>query len=402
MPGIKDAPFIITLDGPAGVGKSSLAKRVAQALGVAYLDTGAMFRTVAMRLAQSGVLDAASEAEGASAAMESILQECAFSLEGAGADTRLLCNGSVVGDEIRTEEAGMMAARAGRIPSVRAILCTAQQRVGACFSLVAEGRDMGTVVFPGAVCKIFLDADVAVRAMRRLLQLREMGEAADLAELTEQIRLRDEQDRTRNIAPLRPADDAHIIDTSRLTLEEVFTAIMELIEAAGVTAICCAPPNKPLRRKDRALSHEESVALLNRGEYGVLALMEEGGWPCAVPLSYVLLDNGIYFHSARAGQKVDSLARCDKICFTVVGETEPVYDKDFSTYYESVMVFGRARLVEDAQERYRSLWALAEKYLPEHMDKADKDIRASFERTAVYRISLDLVTGKAKKRKTRT
>jgi cytidylate kinase len=126
----------------------------------------------------------------------------------------------------------MMAAKIARTPQVREFLKQAQQRLGKNFSLVAEGRDMGTVVFPEAVCKIFLDAAPEVRAMRRYRQLQDMGEATDLAALTRQIRLRDDEDRNRAIAPLRPAGDAHIIDTSHTDMDQVFALVMQAVGQA--------------------------------------------------------------------------------------------------------------------------------------------------------------------------
>lgn len=384
-------PEILTIDGPAGVGKSTLALRLAEALGVACLDTGAMFRTLALRLAQAGF---SPESDLSCApGLEEALQNCAFALEGAGEATVLLCNGAPVGDDIRSEEAGMMAANIGRCPEVRAFLKRAQQDLGARFSLVAEGRDMGTAVFPGALCKVFLEASPEVRAERRFLQLRAMGQEADPALLAEQIRLRDEQDRNRAVAPLRAAEDALIIDTSAKSIDEVFEVIMSAMSEARATL----PPDVPMRRKKRAISREEAVALLERAEYGTLAMNDESGWPYAVPLSFVWLDGALYFHSAREGRKAAALALDGRACFSVVGRTEPVYDGSFSTYFESVAVFGRVRLVEDADEKYRALWALALKSLPGDMDKADRDIRRSFERTALYRLSPGCLSGKAKR-----
>ncbi len=220
---VSSAPAIVTLDGPAGVGKSTLAKRAAKALGFAYLDTGAMFRTIALGLGSQSPWP-----EGPALALR--LRDFSFSLQGSGEDTELLCNGAAMGTAIRTEEAGLLASRAAKLPEVREFLKEAQQRLGAAFSLVAEGRDMGTVVFPAARCKIFLDASPEVRAMRRFLQLREMNQPCDLAELTEQIRLRDEADRTRALAPLRPADDARVIDTSDKDIDAVFAAIMGAVK----------------------------------------------------------------------------------------------------------------------------------------------------------------------------
>ena len=398
---MNSAPFIITMDGPAGVGKSTLARRVAESLGVAYLDTGAMFRTVALHIAKSrGGASAPKDStevplEGPE--LQSLLKQCVFSLQGSGDKTRLLCNGRAVGDEIRSEEAGMMAARIATVGQVREFLKQAQQRLGSLFSLVAEGRDMGTVVFPHAVCKIFLDASPEIRAERRYRQLLDMGEQADLADLTRQIRDRDHQDRNRALAPLKPAADAAIIDTSHKDISEVFSLIIQRIQSMKNDT----PPSPPVRRKDRMLEDGKDMELLERGEYGMLALCgdpETGIWPYAVPLSYVLMDGAVYFHCAKEGRKMDLLARNNRVCFTVVGDTQPVYIKDFSTYYESVMVFGHAAPVEDEEEKYRALFQLAEKYLPDHMDKADGDIRHAFSRTAVFRISLERVTGKAKAR----
>lgn len=216
---------IVTLDGPAGVGKTTLAKRVAEAMGIAYMDTGAMYRTLGWKLgAQAASLDEAVLAER--------LAAFSFSLSGSGAATVLAVNGVPVGNEIRTEEVGMLASIVAKLPAVRDALKKAQQDMGAATALVAEGRDMGTVVFPEARCKIFLDASPQERARRRFDQLVAMGETPDLEELTEQIRQRDEQDRNRALAPLRPADDAVIVDTTTLDIDGVFEEIMRHVRAA--------------------------------------------------------------------------------------------------------------------------------------------------------------------------
>ncbi|MCK9241026.1 (d)CMP kinase [Desulfocurvus sp.] len=213
------APRIVTLDGPAGVGKTTLARRVAEALGLAYLDTGAMFRATALALGPG-----ARELPGAG--LRARLEGLAFGLEGRGAASALRLNGRPVGEEIRTEQVGMLASDVATLPEVREFLKAAQRAVGRATALVAEGRDMGTVVFPEAAHKFFLDAAPEIRARRRCEQLRALGAPADLDAVTAQIRARDHQDRTRAVAPLRPAEDALVIDTGPLDIDGVFAAIM--------------------------------------------------------------------------------------------------------------------------------------------------------------------------------
>ena len=210
---------IVTIDGPAGVGKSTMAKRLARELSIPYLDTGAMFRAVAWKLGEGSWEWDESRLERALAGFE-------FALSGTGEDSALSLDGAAIGDEIRTEQVGMWASNVATLPVVRTFLKKAQQSLGERFSLVAEGRDMGTVVFPGAVHKFFLDASVEERAHRRFLQLLELGKPADEAELREQIARRDHQDRNRAVAPLCPADDAVVIDTTGLDRSQVFEALL--------------------------------------------------------------------------------------------------------------------------------------------------------------------------------
>lgn len=213
---------IVTLDGPAGVGKSTIAKRVAEHLGIAYLDTGAMFRILAKTLGPDGL--ALPEAE-----LAAKLDTLQFSLSGTGGATVLACNGIPAGQEIRTETVGLLASKYATLPAVRAYLKKAQQALGAAYSLVAEGRDMGTAIFPDAPAKFFLDASPEVRALRRVRQLAENGQHEDIETVTRQIRERDEMDRNRAIAPLKPAEDATILDTSDADIEQVFRAIVAAI-----------------------------------------------------------------------------------------------------------------------------------------------------------------------------
>ena len=217
----------VTLDGPAGVGKSSLAKALAEKFQLAYLDTGAMFRALALKLGSDGTLLPSED-------LRRILQEYSFSLEGAGPETHLQLNGKPIGQEIRSEEVGAMAAKIAPLSEVRDFLKLKQQQLGQTFDLVAEGRDMGTVVFPQAKCKFFLDARSEVRAGRRFAQLKEQNMPADLELLTSQIKERDAMDRNRALAPLAPAHDAVIVDTSDLNMDEVFSLLSRRMDACAV------------------------------------------------------------------------------------------------------------------------------------------------------------------------
>jgi CMP/dCMP kinase len=217
---------IVTIDGPAGVGKTTLARRLAEALGIAYLDTGAMFRGVAWMLGPEAVHWSA-EVVGES------LARLSFGLEGKGAASNLLVCGRPLPAAVRTEEVGLLASTLARREEIRSFLKRAQQELGRTRSLVAEGRDMGTVVFPGAAHKFFLDAAAEERARRRLRQLREMGEEPEYEELLRRIRARDEQDRTRAIAPLTPAEDAVIVDTTALDQDGVFEVLIKEVKGKG-------------------------------------------------------------------------------------------------------------------------------------------------------------------------
>lgn len=220
---MQNSPRVVTLDGPAGVGKTTLAKRVAQELSIAYLDTGAMFRIFGWKFGETA--PTMSEQD-----LEAHIAQYSFSLSGIGFDSELSVNGTPVGDEIRTEEVAALASSVAKLPVVRDALKRVQREISTQTSLVAEGRDMGSIVFPAAKYKFFLDATAEERGLRRFNQLQEMGKPADLDLIIKQIKDRDMQDRTRSIAPLVAAEDAHIIDTTKLDIDGVFTAIMSFIK----------------------------------------------------------------------------------------------------------------------------------------------------------------------------
>ena len=218
---------IITIDGPAGVGKSTISRKVAARYGYTYLDTGAMYRAVAWYLVQYGI-DIDNSAD-----VESVLDDITITLlpaKNEGDDVGVLLNGENISAQIRTPEISMIASTVSALPAVREKLTAMQRQIGAQGRVVAEGRDTGTVVFPEASNKFYLDARPEARAGRRALQLRERGETVDEERLLEMTIARDKQDSEREIAPLKKADDAVLVDTTDLTADQVFKAITELID----------------------------------------------------------------------------------------------------------------------------------------------------------------------------
>ncbi|NDY43426.1 (d)CMP kinase [Dissulfurirhabdus thermomarina] len=210
---------VITIDGPAGAGKSTLSRRLAAELGWTYLDTGAMYRAVGWAARRRGV-DPADPA-----ALEELCRGLRLELEGG----RVLADGVDVTGEIRTPEVDALASAVSRNPEVRRRLSRLQRELGARGRVVAEGRDMGTVVFPDAAVKFFVTASVAERAARRRRQLLEKGRDVPEAELRRQIRDRDAADASRRVSPLRPAADAVIIDTTGQDLEASLAALLDVV-----------------------------------------------------------------------------------------------------------------------------------------------------------------------------
>lgn len=223
---------IVTIDGPSGGGKSTVSRALAAKLHFTYLDTGAMYRAVAYQCLEQGVDPADS------APLELLLATLRIELLPPAAgedDVRVLVDGREVGDRLRTPEMGMLASRVSALEPVRTTLTRLQREIGAAGRIVAEGRDTGTVVFPGAAWKFFLDASPEVRARRRADQLRRKGEQVDEGQLLAQIIQRDKDDRERTIAPLVAAADALIIDSTGLPVEQVVRLMHEKILATP----CC-------------------------------------------------------------------------------------------------------------------------------------------------------------------
>ena len=217
------ADTIITIDGPSGSGKSTISKMVADRLNYTYLDTGAMYRAIGLKVERSGI-DPADHA-----ALRALLDNTRIDLLPGNPEAKVLLDGEDVSLSIRTAEMGMMASRVSALPQVREKLTAVQQQIGNAGAVVAEGRDMGTVVFPAARYKFFLSASPEERARRRTAQLREKGMNADYQEILTQSRERDHNDSTRALAPLKPAEDAVIIDSSEMTIEEVVRFVLDRI-----------------------------------------------------------------------------------------------------------------------------------------------------------------------------
>jgi len=215
---------IITIDGPSGSGKSTISRLVAARLGYTYLDTGAMYRAVGYKARKLGI----DLSDGASLAK--MLENIDLILAPGDGDTRVILDQEDISLAIRTAEMGLVASKVSAQPVVRAKLTEMQRSMGRTGRVVVEGRDTGTVVFPGARHKFFLDAKPEERARRRCLQLREKGQKADEQEILAQIIKRDHDDSARSLAPLKPADDAIIVDTSDLTINDVVSCMLEKVE----------------------------------------------------------------------------------------------------------------------------------------------------------------------------
>lgn len=219
---------IVTIDGPSGAGKSSISKILAAELHYTYLDTGAMYRVVGLQVKRSG-LDL--EAENGREKLVQLLATLEMTLAPGeeGQETRVFLHGEDVSDAIRTPEMAMVASRVSAEPEVRKKLTEMQRAIGQNGAIVAEGRDMGTIVFPEARYKFFLDATPAERAKRRQQQLMERGQKVEYGELLTQIQKRDRDDSSRALAPLKPAPDAVVIDSSEMSIDEVVSFMLKTV-----------------------------------------------------------------------------------------------------------------------------------------------------------------------------
>lgn len=217
--------FVIAVDGPGGAGKGELTKRLAKELGYDLLDSGAIYRVLAYAVRKAGL---------AMFDEDSIVQEAqvlSLSFEIQDDGVHVFLGDEDVSKAIRTEECGLNASKVAPHPLVRQALLQRQRDFAKEPGLVADGRDMGTIVFPDAQVKIFLDASPEVRAKRRVLQLEQAGKEADFDLILKEITERDERDRNRPVAPLKPAEDALILDSTNMSIEEVFNTAMDYIKS---------------------------------------------------------------------------------------------------------------------------------------------------------------------------
>jgi cytidylate kinase len=215
--------LIITVDGPAGAGKSTISKILAGRLSYIYLDTGALYRAVASKVAENEV-PADDERK-----LSDLCAEIKISLRSIDNDISIFVDDEDVTKKIRTQEIGMLASKISVVPVVRETLLSIQRETGKDGGIVAEGRDMGTVVFPDADFKFFLDACVAERSKRRFTELVEKGESAEIEDVKRDLMIRDQQDSERCIAPLKPSMDSIIIDSTDMSIVDVVEKIIRII-----------------------------------------------------------------------------------------------------------------------------------------------------------------------------
>lgn len=213
----------VAIDGPAGAGKSTLARRLAAQLGYIYVDTGAMYRAVGLYALRAG------QDPTDNAAVEGLLPQISLRLDCPDGEQHIYLNGEDVSSAIRTEQAGMAASAVGANPAVRAFLLETQRQMARTQNVLMDGRDIGTVVLPDAAVKIFLTASPEARAARRWKEYQEKGQQVSYEQVLEDVRQRDYQDTHREAAPLRQAEDAVLLDTSELDFEQSLAAMAAII-----------------------------------------------------------------------------------------------------------------------------------------------------------------------------
>ena len=213
----------IAIDGPSGAGKSTLARRLAAELGYVYVDTGAMYRSIGLYTLRAGA-DCGNEA-----AVAALLPKISLSLEYQDGAQHILLNGEDVSDAIRTPEVSMAASAVSAIPAVRKFLFSLQTGMAERYNVIMDGRDIGTVVLPNAQVKVFLTASAEERARRRCREMEQKGTPVDYEQTLREIRQRDEQDMNRETAPLKPAEDSVLLNTSDLDFEGAVQRLLEIV-----------------------------------------------------------------------------------------------------------------------------------------------------------------------------
>lgn len=221
--------YNVAIDGPAGAGKSTIAKMAAARLGFVYVDSGAMYRALALHCIRLGIRPEQTER------ICQMLPALSVTIEYQGGEQVVLLDGENVNAFIRTQEVGSMASLISPLPAVREKLLFLQRELAKRTSVIMDGRDIGTTVLPDADVKIYLTADAKVRAKRRCLELAQKGQACDQEEILREILVRDEQDMSRAVSPLKKAEDAVVLDASELTAQEVAERVISLIrERCGI------------------------------------------------------------------------------------------------------------------------------------------------------------------------
>lgn len=220
--------YIITVDGPSGAGKGTLCHALAEKLKADFLDSGAIYRITALAAVKKGI------SLNDEVALAQLGRQLDIRFEPKNGEVNVILDGENVGDQIRTAEAGQNASKVAALPQVRAALLQRQRDFASENGLVADGRDMGTVVFPNAQVKLFLDASAEERTKRRVKQLQEKGFNANFDDILAEIKERDFRDRNREVAPLVPAADALLLDSTHLSIDEVIAQALAHISSKGI------------------------------------------------------------------------------------------------------------------------------------------------------------------------